>query len=368
MKALVVFGTRPEAIKLAPVVRALQADPRCEPVVCVTGQHRQMLDQVLEIFGIEPDFDLDLMKPDQTLPGLTAALITGVTDVIAQSEPDVVIVQGDTSTAFVGGLAAFYRQIPVAHVEAGLRTGHRYSPFPEEINRRCLGCFAEWSFAPTERARQALLAERYPDERIHVVGNTVIDALLSVRGRVQERGLAGDPELAARLAGRRFALITGHRRENFGPGFRNICTALAELAGAHPDIDWVYPVHLNPNVKDVVHDMLGGLPNIVLTEPKDYLDFVWLMDAATLILTDSGGVQEEAPSLGKPVLVLRENTERPEAVDAGVAELVGTDVETIVGRATALLTDEREYRRMSEPQNPYGDGNSAGRIVEALAR
>ncbi len=368
MKALIVFGTRPEAIKLAPVVAAMRNHAHFSPEVCVTAQHREMLDQVLDIFSIEPDVDLDLMQPDQSLAGLTAAVVTRVSEVITDRRPDVVIVQGDTTTAFVAGLAAFYQQVPVAHVEAGLRTGHRYAPFPEEMNRKFISCFAQWHLVPTERARQALLAENYPDGDIHVVGNTVIDALLSVRGRVQDRGLVSEPALAEVLREEPFVLITGHRRENFGEGFRNICEAIAELAAAHPHTRWVYPVHLNPNVRDVVHGMLGQLPNVHLIAPKDYLDFVWLMDASTLILTDSGGVQEEGPSLGKPILVMRETTERPEAVDAGVAVLVGTNRRLIVERANELLTDAAAYRAMTTPQNPYGDGTSAARIVEILQR
>lgn len=366
MKALVVFGTRPEAIKLAPVIKAMQECPDITPVICVTGQHREMLDQVLEIFDIQPDVDLDLMTPGQSLAGLAAGLITRVTEVLVEIKPDVAVVQGDTSTAFLAGLAAFYQQIPVAHVEAGLRTNRRYSPFPEEMNRRFISCFAEWHFVPTERARLALLAENHADSNIHVVGNTVIDALLSVRGLVRSRGLVGNPDLAELLDMKRFVLITGHRRENFGKGFESICRAIAELAAAHPDVQWVYPVHLNPNVRGVVHEMLGGFDNIHLIAPLDYLDFVWLMDASTLILTDSGGVQEEGPSLGKPILVMRETTERPEAVEAGVALLVGTDRRLIVEHATRLLGDQAVYRSMTTRQNPYGDGTSARQIVEIL--
>jgi UDP-N-acetylglucosamine 2-epimerase (non-hydrolysing) len=368
VKALLVFGTRPEAIKLAPVVQAMRARPDVAVEVCVTGQHRQMLDQVLEIFGIVPDDDLALMAPDQDLARLTAAVVVGVGEVLARRRPDLVVVQGDTTTAFAAGLAAFYRRLPVAHVEAGLRTGRRYAPFPEEMNRRFVSCFARWHFAPTERARRALLAEQVPDREIHVVGNTVIDALLSIRDRVRARGLVSEPALGAALAERPFVLITGHRRENFGEGFRSICQAIGELADRHRDVHWVYPVHLNPNVRDVVHAMLGGRANVHLIPPQDYLDFVWLMDAARFILTDSGGVQEEAPSLGKPILVMRETTERPEAVEAGVAELVGTDRELIVRRAGALLADPAARAAMTAARNPYGDGASAPRIVEVLAR
>lgn len=368
MKVLIVFGTRPEAIKLAPVIKAMNADHDMEPIVCVTGQHREMLDQVLDIFQIAPDVDLKLMKPDQSLAGLTAAISTSIDGVFSRYTPDAVIVQGDTTTAFVAGLVSFYHRIPVAHVEAGLRTFNRYAPFPEELNRKFISCFAEWHFVPTERARRSLIGEGYVDDTIHVVGNTVIDALLSVRKLARDRPLSQYPEIAAQLAGRRFVLITGHRRENFGEGFRNICEAIRELACTFEDVHWVYPVHLNPHVHNVVFKMLGNLGNVHLIEPLTYLDFVWMMDAATLILTDSGGVQEEAPSLGKPVLVMRDATERPEAVDAGVAELVGTDRELIVARSSALLEDPNEYRKMTRAQNPYGDGTSASKILEILKR
>ncbi|MFO7654516.1 MAG: UDP-N-acetylglucosamine 2-epimerase (non-hydrolyzing) [Candidatus Krumholzibacteriia bacterium] len=368
MKALTVFGTRPEAIKLAPVVHALRERSGVEVEVCVTAQHREMLDQVLSIFDIRPDVDLDLMRHDQSLASLTAAVVERVSGVLQERRPDLVIVQGDTTTAFAAGLAAFYHRIPVAHVEAGLRTNQRYAPFPEEVNRRFISCFAEWHFVPTERAREALLAENCPDDRIHVVGNTVIDALLSVLAWARTRGFGADPALSAVLATHPFVLITGHRRENFGDGFRNVCLAISDLARAHPEVRWVYPVHLNPNVSSVVHGMLGGRDNIHLVPPVDYLDFVWLMDAARLILTDSGGVQEEGPSLGKPVLVMRETTERPEAVTAGVAALVGTRRHAIVERTHELLTDPAVYASMTAPQNPYGDGTSARQIVEVLLR
>ncbi len=368
MRPLIVFGTRPEAIKLAPVVLELRKRAGLQPVVCATAQHRQMLDQVLDVFAVRPDIDLDLMRPDQDLAALTAAVATGIDGVIREVQPDVTIVQGDTTTAFAAGLASFYRRVPVAHVEAGLRTYRRYAPFPEEINRRCLACFAQWHLAPTVRARQALLAENIPDRDIHVVGNTVIDALLWALGPARDRGFASAPELAGRLRERPFVLITGHRRENLGGGLRGICQAIAELAAAFPDWDWVYPVHLNPRVRQAVQKALGERPSIHLLAPQGYLDFVWLMDASRLILTDSGGVQEEAPTLGKPVLVLREATERPEAVAAGVAALVGTDRAAIVAKTTELLADPAARQAMTRPQNPYGDGTSARRIVNILTR
>ncbi len=361
-----VFGTRPEAIKLAPLVLALRDDPDLRPVVCVTAQHREMLDQVLAIFGIAPDADLDLMRPDQTLAGLTARAVAGIDAWLADARPDLVLVQGDTTTVFCAALAAFYRGIPVGHVEAGLRTGNLHSPFPEEANRVLTSRLADLHFAPTAGARDHLLREGVPAERIFVTGNTVIDALHLVIEQVRrdpppvpgldERELRGDRPLV---------LVTGHRRENFGPGFQRVCRALTRLADAFPDHLFVYPVHLNPNVQRPVHAILSGRDNVLLIDPLPYLPFVRLMDRATLILTDSGGVQEEAPGLGKPVLVTRETTERPEAVTAGTVKLVGTDEERIVAEATRLLTDPEAYAAMARAVNPYGDGKATGRIVAA---
>lgn len=366
MKALVVFGTRPEAIKLAPLIAAMREDAGITPTVCVTAQHRQLLDQVLGVFGINPDIDLDLMRPGQALTELTAAALAGMRDVLESVRPDLVVVQGDTTTAFAAGLAAFYQQVAVAHVEAGLRTGLRYTPFPEELNRKLLSCLSQWHFVPTTRAREALLREGYPAADIHVVGNTVIDALMSVREAASRRGLGSDPELGRKLAGQRFVLVTGHRRESFGAGFLGICQALGDLAALHPDVHWVYPVHLNPQVSGVVHGMLGNITNIHLIPPVDYLDFVWLMNNTCLIITDSGGVQEEAPALGKPVLIMRDTTERPEVLEAGAARLVGTDRDTIRENANRLLTDTVAYDAMAVPRHLFGDGSSSRRIVEIL--
>jgi len=359
-----IFGTRPEAIKLAPVHRALLDAPGLQPLVCVTAQHRQMLDQVLAIFDITPDADLDLMRPDQTLAGLTARAVAAVDGWLATARPDLVLVQGDTTTVFCAALAAFYRGIPVGHVEAGLRTGDLRSPFPEEANRVLTSRLADLHFPPTATARENLRREGVPKERILVTGNTVIDALHLVLPRVRRQpppvpGLTED-DLAT---GQPLVLITGHRRENFGPGFHRVCTALARLADAFPDHLFVYPVHLNPNVQRPVRELLGDRPNIRLIDPLPYLPFVRLLDRARLVITDSGGVQEEAPGLGKPVLVTRETTERPEAVDAGTVELVGTDEQRIVATATRLLTDPAAYAAMARAVNPYGDGRAAGRIV-----
>lgn len=367
MKVLTCFGTRPEAIKMAPLVREFAARPGFESRICVTAQHRQMLDQVLAIFSITPDFDLDLMAPDQTLADLTGRVLSKLDPVLDDFAPDLLVVQGDTTTTFAAALGAFYRRIDVAHVEAGLRTGLRYSPFPEELNRQMTSRLAAWHFPPTERAADALRSEGVPDERIFTVGNTVVDALLSVRDRAVEHGLPGHPQLAARLADRRFVLVTGHRRENFGEGFQRICRAIARLAADHPEVDFVYPVHLNPNVQSPVNDLLDGLGNVHLIPPQDYLSFVWLMHGAHLVLTDSGGVQEEAPTFGKPVLVMRDSTERPEAVEAGVALLVATDEDRIVAETKNLLENEASYARMGNAQNPYGDGTAARRIVDVFA-
>lgn len=371
MKVLSVFGTRPEAIKMAPLVLALAADERFDARVCVTGQHREMLDQVLDLFAIQPAFDLNIMKPGQDLTDVTTAILQGMKDVFAQFKPDIVLVHGDTATTFATSLAAYYQQIPVAHVEAGLRTGNLYSPWPEEANRKLTGALAALHFAPTETSSQNLQREGVPASSIVVTGNTVIDALLEVVTKLKH-----DPTLQQRFSQqfaflapeRRIVLVTGHRRESFGDGFERICQALADTAQAFPDVDIVYPVHLNPNVREPVNRLLAGIANIHLIEPLDYLPFVYLMNRAYIILTDSGGIQEEAPSLGKPVLVMRDTTERPEAVQAGTVKLVGTEVAAITLHLRELLTDTAAYQRMSIAHNPYGDGNACQRIVQALAQ
>lgn len=368
VKTLCVFGTRPEAIKMAPLALALNADPRFDAKVCVTGQHRQMLDQVLELFDLAPDFDLHIMKPGQDLTDITSAILVGMKQVFADFHPDVVLVHGDTATTFASTLAAYYHQIPVAHVEAGLRTGNMYSPWPEEGNRKLTGALATLHFAPTETSRQNLLREGITNG-IKVTGNTVIDALLQVATKLQkdvrlQQSL--DRQFDFLRPGSRLVLVTGHRRESFGGGFERICQALAETATAFPDIEIVYPVHLNPNVSEPVNRLLAGIDNIHLIEPLDYLPFVYLMNRAYLILTDSGGIQEEAPSLGKPVLVMRDTTERPEAVAAGTVKLVGTDVAAITSGLRTLLTDERTYQSMAYAHNPYGDGKACLRIIDTL--
>jgi UDP-N-acetylglucosamine 2-epimerase (non-hydrolysing) len=366
----VIFGTRPEAIKLIPVVLALRRRPDVACRVCITAQHRQMLDQVLHDFDLAADVDLDLMRPNQGLAGLTARAVEAVDGFLARERPALVIVQGDTTTTFCAALAAFYNRVPVAHVEAGLRTGNLDAPWPEEANRLLTTRLTLLHFPPTETSRRNLLAEGVPADRIHVTGNTVIDALLLARDRVRARppALPGLP--ADLLEGRRpLVLITGHRRENFGSGFEAICRAIAELAGRFPDVSFVYPVHLNPNVRAPVQRILGAAGgNVHLTEPLSYLPFVALMDRATLLLTDSGGIQEEAPSLGKPVLVMRDRTERPEAVEAGTARMVGTDARAIVAETSRLLTDPTAYAAMARAHNPYGDGRAAGRVVDACLR
>ncbi|HOA48448.1 MAG: hypothetical protein RL702_2870 [Pseudomonadota bacterium] len=366
-KILVVFGTRPEAIKLFPLVAALKADPRFVPVVCVSAQHRQMLDQVLEIAGIVPDHDLDLMKPDQTLDGLTAALLTGLGRVMDLEQPDRVIVQGDTATAMAGALAAYYRKIPVGHVEAGLRSGNIYHPWPEEVNRKIIGTIADLHFAPTGVSAAALTAEQVDPARVHVTGNTVIDALHWVTERITaEPSLAnGLAELEARFAGKRIIGVTTHRRENFGGGMAAIAEAIRQIA-ARPDVAVIFPVHLNPNVRAVMNGALEGLDNVAMIEPLDYPHFARLLGLAEIMLTDSGGVQEEAPALGKPVLVMRETTERPEGVTAGTARLVGTETSVIVTELFNLLDDKAAYESMARAHNPFGDGQSARRIVELL--
>lgn len=367
-RILVVFGTRPEAIKLFPVVHALRADPRFECVVCVSAQHRQMLDQVLEIAGIVPDHDLDVMQPDQTLDALTANLLTGLGKVMDQVQPHRVIVQGDTATAMAGALAAYYRKLPVDHVEAGLRSYNIYHPWPEEVNRKIIGAMASLHFAPTATAAAALLRENADPARVHVTGNTVIDALHWVSARIEaEPALAsGLADLEARFAGKRIIGVTSHRRENFGGGMEGIASAIRQIA-QRPDVAVIFPVHLNPNVRKVMNEGLAGLDNVALIEPLDYPHFARLINIAEIMLTDSGGVQEEAPALGKPVLVMRETTERPEGVEAGTAKLVGTDAATIVTEISTLLDDTEAYEAMARAHNPFGDGHSSARIVELLA-
>lgn len=370
IKILIIFGTRPEAIKMAPVVKELQKHPENFNVqVCVTAQHREMLDQVLELFEIKPDYDLDIMKPGQTLTDVTCYVLQGLFPVLVESHPDLVLVHGDTTTTMAAGLAAYYQKIPVGHVEAGLRTGNMYSPWPEELNRRLTATIATYHFAPTEQSCKNLLTEGISRDHIVVTGNTVIDALLNVVDK-----LRGDDVLSRQMLERfsfldprkRLILVTGHRRENFGAGFENICYALKEIASIHPDVEIVYPVHLNPNVQEPVRRILDNVQNIYLIDPQDYLPFVWLMNRSFIIITDSGGVQEESPSLGKPVLVMRDTTERPEAVTAGTVKLVGTDRQRIVTETMQLLDDETEYKQMSLAHNPYGDGNAAARIVSFL--
>lgn len=375
---MLVFGTRPEAIKMAPLVKAFAALPEeFETVVCVTGQHREMLDQVLRIFEIVPDYDLNIMKQGQDLYDVTARVLTGMREVLKETKPDVVLVHGDTTTSTAAALAAFYQQIPVGHVEAGLRTHDIYSPWPEEMNRQITGRIAAWHFAPTALSRRNLLDEGVREENIVVTGNTVIDALHMVVGRIKrDAGLSeelgnelktGGYDVERLKSDRRLVLITGHRRENFGEGFLNICRAIKALSEKYPDVDFVYPMHLNPNVRRPIHEVFGEdltrLGNLFFIEPLEYLSFVYLMEKSFIVLTDSGGIQEEAPGLGKPVLVMRDTTERPEAVEAGTVKLVGTDYEKIVGEVSMLLDDEEAYERMSRAVNPYGDGKACGRIV-----
>ena len=381
-KIMLVFGTRPEAIKMAPLVKEFQKHPvKFETVVCVTGQHREMLDQVLKIFEIEPDYDLNIMKQGQDLYDVTARVLTGMRDVLKEAKPDVVLVHGDTTTSTATALAAFYAQVPVGHVEAGLRTHNIYSPWPEEMNRQITGRIATFNFAPTSLSRRNLLEENVAEDSITVTGNTVIDTLhmavdkinthkileeeqkeiLAVSGYDVDRCLSG---------GRKLVLITGHRRENFGDGFINICRAIKTLTEKYPDVDFVYPMHLNPNVRkpirEVFGDDLSNLGNMFFIEPLEYLSFVYLLDKSTVVLTDSGGIQEEAPGLGKPVLVMRDTTERPEALDAGTVKLVGTDYDKIVSEVSLLLDDASAYETMSKAVNPYGDGNACERIVRVF--
>ncbi|KEY86848.1 UDP-N-acetylglucosamine 2-epimerase (non-hydrolyzing) [Pseudomonas sp. P1B16] len=369
LKTLIVFGTRPEAIKMAPLALNLDQDDRFESRVCVTGQHRQMLDQVLELFEITPDYDLNIMKPGQDLTDVTTAILQGLKPVLAEFKPDVVLVHGDTATTLATSLAAYYQQIPIAHVEAGLRTNNLYSPWPEEGNRRLTGTLAALHFAPTSTSRDNLLKEGTDAATIYTTGNTVIDALLEVVRKLESPALKSHFESQFDFldANRRMVLVTGHRRENFGDGFERICQALVQTARQFPDVDVVYPVHLNPNVREPVNRLLAGVSNIHLIEPLDYLPFVYLMSRSYLILTDSGGIQEEAPALGKPVLVMRDTTERPEAVAAGTVKLVGTDVDSIQQHLVQLLTDEATYREMSVAHNPYGDGKACARILDALS-
>jgi UDP-N-acetylglucosamine 2-epimerase (non-hydrolysing) len=368
LRVLSVFGTRPEAVKMAPVIQALAGEPEVESRVCVTAQHRQMLDQVLDLFNIKPDYDLNLMRPNQSLAGLTAEVMENLDPVLADEHPDWVLVQGDTTTVMTAALAAFYRGIRVGHVEAGLRTGDKRQPFPEEINRRIAGTIADLHFAPTELARQNLLHEGVDDKLIRVTGNTEIDAQLQVLQMpvpTQVRDWLAEWQIHD--DGNRLALVTAHRRENFGQPIEDICAALKRLAEDYSvKLHVVYPVHFNPNIQEPVHRILDGIPNIHLLDPLDYLPMVHMLKASTIVLTDSGGIQEEAPGLGKPTLVLREKTERPEGVEAGVLKLVGTDTNRIVTEAHRLLDDEAEYSKMAHAANPFGDGHAAARIVKAL--
>ena len=378
---MLVFGTRPEAIKMAPLVKEFEKHPETfETIVCVTGQHRQMLDQVLQLFDIKPQYDLNIMKQGQDLYDVTARVLIGLRDVLKEAQPDVVLVHGDTTTSMAAALAAFYQQIPVGHVEAGLRTHNIYSPWPEEMNRQITGRIAEYNFAPTPLSRQNLLEEKVNEDSITVTGNTVIDALYWVVNKVKDDKSLNE-ELTNKLKasgydikrladGKKLVLITGHRRENFGDGFINMCTAIRDLTNKYPDVDFVYPMHLNPNVRKPIHEVFGedlsNLGNMFFIEPLEYLEFVFLMEKSTIVLTDSGGIQEEAPGLGKPVLVMRDTTERPEALEAGTVKLVGTNYDKIVTEVSALLEDENYYEKMSKAVNPYGDGLACGRIVEKL--
>ena len=382
-KIMLVFGTRPEAIKMAPLVKEFQQRPdEFQTIVCVTGQHREMLDQVLHIFEITPDYDLNIMKQGQDLYDVTARVLLGMRDVLKEARPDVVLVHGDTTTSTAAALAAFYQQIPVGHVEAGLRTHNIYSPWPEEMNRQLTGRLATYHFAPTPLSRQNLLAEGVNEKHITVTGNTVIDALYMVVDKIK-RDKVLDAELEKLLkqsgydvnrlsAGKKLVLITGHRRENFGDGFISMCRAIKALTEKYPEVDFVYPMHLNPNVRKPIHEVFGedlsGLGNMFFIEPLEYLSFVYLMEKSTIVLTDSGGIQEEAPGLGKPVLVMRDTTERPEALEAGTVKLVGTDYGKIVGEVSALIDDQDYYDRMGKAVNPYGDGKACGRIIQHLMK
>lgn len=378
---MLVFGTRPEAIKMAPLVKEFQKHPnQFKTIVCVTGQHRQMLDQVLEIFDIKPDYDLNIMKQGQDLYDITARVLTGMRDVLKEAKPDIVLVHGDTTTSTAAALAAFYQQIPVGHVEAGLRTHNIYSPWPEEMNRQITGRIATYDFAPTPLSKSNLLAEGVAEDKISVTGNTVIDALYWVVDKIKKTASLSE-DLQHELAkagydthrldgGKKLVLITGHRRENFGDGFISMCRAIKTLTEKYPDVDFVYPMHLNPNVRKPIHEVFGenleGLGNMFFIEPLEYLSFVYLMEKSHIVLTDSGGIQEEAPGLGKPVLVMRDTTERPEALEAGTVKLVGTDFDMIVNEVSALLDDAAHYDKMSKAVNPYGDGKACERIVTIL--
>lgn len=381
IKVMLVFGTRPEAIKMAPIIKELSRYPdRITPIVCVTAQHREMLDQVLSIFDIHPDYDLNIMKGGQDLYDITSAVLTGMREVLTENKPDIILVHGDTTTSTAAALAAFYKQIPVGHVEAGLRTRQMYSPFPEEINRQITSRITSFHFAPTEQSAQNLRSEMVDAEKIFITGNTVIDALHIASEKIAENeetrqeieqtllkaGLSASSLESWESGSRKMILITGHRRENFGQGFVHICQSIQKLASTYPNIDFVYPVHLNPQVQSPVYEYLSKQSNIYLIAPQEYLSFIWLMKHAYLILTDSGGIQEEAPGLGKPVLVMREMTERPEAVKAGTVELVGTDPERIVGAFRRLIDNKEAYEKMSQTINPYGDGKAAKRISEIL--
>ena len=369
IKVMLVFGTRPEAIKMAPLALLLRADPRFDCQICVTGQHREMLDQVLGIFDLQECYVLQIMRPNQDLSDVTSAVLLGMRDVVRAFRPDIVLVHGDTASTFAASLAAYYHQIPIGHVEAGLRTHNLYSPWPEEANRKLTGALTDLHFAPTATAAANLAREGVAGDRVYVTGNTVIDALLQVVARLGE-DQALQHEISGRLPplgeGRRLILVTGHRRESFGGGFERICVALSRIAAANPDVEIVYPVHLNPQVQEPVNRLLGGIANVHLIEPQEYLPFVYLMNRAYMVVTDSGGVQEEAPSLGKPVLVMRDTTERPEAVEAGTVKLVGTDAGLIEREVARLLNDPEEYARMSFAHNPYGDGAASRRIVDIL--
>ena len=371
-KVLLVFGTRPEAIKMAPLALQLkQQEGSFETKVCVTGQHRQMLDQVLELFNLTPDFDLNLMKPGQTLSDITSGVLKGLEQVFAEWTPDVVLVHGDTATTFAASLAAYYHKIAVGHVEAGLRTGDIYSPWPEEANRKLTGALTTYHFAPTQSSYNNLIKENIDPKNITITGNTVIDALLTVKEKVEtDRVVIAQFEQQFDFLdpAKKLILVTGHRRENFGQGFLNICTALANIAKQYPDVQIVYPVHLNPNVQKPVNELLSGISNIYLIAPQDYLPFVYLMNLSYLILTDSGGIQEEAPSLGKPVLVMRDTTERPEAVEAGTVKLVGTDAALIQQSVIGLLENSSLYQTMAAAHNPYGDGTACAQTIEVLKK
>ena len=368
MKVLTVFGTRPEAIKMAPLVLALENDARIEAKVCVTAQHREMLDQVLDLFQITPDYDLNIMKAGQDLYDITSKILLGLRDVLDEFKPDWVLVHGDTTTTFAASMAAFYKQIKVGHVEAGLRTGNLYSPWPEEANRTLTGVLTAKHFAPTQASADNLLREHVPQNTIFVTGNTVIDALLQVKNNVLPKVDVQQQltEKFADILDKPYVLITGHRRESFGGGFERICQSISSLASKYPDYNFVYPVHLNPNVQEPVKRLLADKSNVKLIDPQDYLPFVFLMNQAYLILTDSGGVQEEAPSLGKPVLVMRDTTERPEAVAAGTVKLVGTDTDKIINAVSELIENKETYKEMSFAHNPYGDGKACERIIEGL--